>query len=403
MLGATYRSSGPSESNVSLDWLAAALDKRKAENLFRSVQPIEPHPDGTIVKNGRRLINFGSNDYLGLSNHPQLWLAADPRARSVPEAINFGSGASPLITGYTEDHAYLERGLAAFEGTEAAIITSTGFAANVGTISALATPRDVIFSDSLNHASLIDGARLSRAKFVVYQHVDLGHLESLLKIHRHPHRRAFLVTDSVFSMDGDVAPLKPLSEICQRWEMTPIVDEAHATGVLGGRGGGLVEMLEVANDFPVRIGTLSKALGCLGGFTVGSTVLIDYLRNFSRPYIYSTAMPSSTARAALAAITLATTMTLEREQLMAKAVDLRSRLAKLGFRVGQGFTPIIPIYFNDPDQVLDISAKLRDRGYFLPAIRPPTVPREQSLLRISLNTSHSRLILDQLIEAFASL
>ncbi|MDZ4852948.1 MAG: 8-amino-7-oxononanoate synthase [Pirellulaceae bacterium] len=403
---------------MSLDWLNDLLQERRNNGLSRSTL-VAKHLDATTIEiDGQRLVNFGANDYMGLACHPDLLAAAfsepafsepgastigSPSENSITPAMRWGSGASPLVSGYGPDHAALEAELAKFETTEAAIIFSSGFAANVGTVAALASGRDIIFSDALNHASLIDGCRLSRAKICVYPHADIDLLRVLIRQHRGTAERAFIVTDSLFSMDGDIAPLQAIVELAEEFEMVTIVDEAHATGIYGDNGLGVCESLDLLTRVPVRIGTLSKALGGLGGFVVGSHVLIEYLRNFARPYIYSTAMPSGMARASRAALKLVHSMTEQRRLLKQKSLTLREGIHQLGFEVGSGDSPIIPIYLGDAKEVVRYSQELRRHGHFVPAIRPPTVPLDRSLLRISLSVKHTDDQLRALLKSIGTL
>jgi 8-amino-7-oxononanoate synthase len=314
-----------------------------------------------------------------------------------------GSGASPLITGHSQIHAELVSSIAAFEATESAIVFSSGYAANLGSLASLATKEDVIFSDSLNHACLIDGCRLSRARVLVYPHCNTDALRRLIQGNRHLGRFAFVVTDSVFSMDGDLAPLSEINDLCEEFDMQCVVDEAHATGVYGRFGRGLTEHLNVSSERMIRIGTLSKAVGCVGGFVAGNQLLIDWLTNHARSWIYSTAMTLPNTLAAIRALSLVHDMQDERKLLERKATSIRFRLNKLGFRVGSGTSPIIPVYLHGAVEVLEKCQRLLEQGIYVPAIRPPTVPAGTSLLRISLSAVHSEQELTQLVSAFQEL
>jgi len=320
---------------------------------------------------------------------------------STLSVAKFGSGASPLVTGHTSAHARLVQSISEFENTENAIVFSSGYAANLGTVAALAAKEDVIFSDSLNHASLIDGCRLSRAQVIVYPHSDFVALVDLVKRNRHRGRFAFVATDSVFSMDGDLAPLTEINSLCNEYDMQCILDEAHATGVYGHNGRGLTEHTEVSTERIISIGTLSKAVGCSGGFVAGSKLLIDWLTNHARSWIYSTASTVPNAAGANKALSLVQHMNLERVELSKTAILLRARLTSLGYEVGQGDSPIIPVYLNDTANVLQFSQKLLDAGLYVPAIRPPTVPENKSLLRISLSVKHTDEEIERLAQAFA--
>ena len=313
----------------------------------------------------------------------------------------FGSGASPLVSGQTLEHARLVRSIADFEETESAIAFSSGFAANVGTVASLATKVDVIFSDSLNHASLIDGCRLSRSQVFIYPHCDMAALRELVRQNRHRGRFAFVATDSVFSMEGDLAPLVEIDALCHEFDMQCILDEAHATGVYGTNGRGLTEHVGLSRERIISIGTLSKAVGCVGGFVSGPSVLIEWLTNHARSWIYSTASPIPIVAAACKAILLVQDMRSERSELASKAIELRSRLAGIGFEVGSGDSPIVPIFINDAKKAMEFSERLLQAGVFVPAIRPPTVPKDQSLLRVSLSIEHSKDELNRLVEVLS--
>ena len=294
--------------------------------------------------------------------------------------------------------AGLEQRLADFEGTEAALLFSSGFAANSGTIAALVGPGDLVFTDRKNHASLLDGCRLSRADVRTYAHGDAQELGRLLE-RPGGHRRRLIVTDSLFSMDGDFAPLAELVELADRHGAMLMVNEAHATGVFGSRGRGLAEHVGLKNRIPIRVGTLSKALGSLGGFVAGSRSLVELLINRARPYIFSTAMPAPVAAAALAALDIVRDEPHRREGLLAQSAELRGVLAAEGWNVGRSASQIIPLVVGQPDQAVALSRALADRGLLVPAIRPPTVPDGEACLRISLTYGHTAEMVNLLIES----
>lgn len=377
--------------------LENALRDRSSAGLFRG-RKTWTHISPRLVadEKGQQLINFGSNDYLSLS-----WF--QPTGNSSNSTVDLprreGAGASPLVTGSTLEHDQLVAELARFEQEESAMLFSSGFAANVGLVSSVASAQDIIFSDRLNHASLIDGCRLSRAKTIVYPHNDLESLQRLLKQHRHEGRHAFVVTDSLFSMDGDVPDLIELRRLLDEYDMIGILDEAHATGVYGVRGTGLVEHFQAESDRWIRTGTLSKALGSVGGFVAGPKTLIDWLTNFARSYIYSTAAPASQLRRTIATLGRLQNMTEERESLRRNAIHLRTALRNLGLKVGGEDSPIIAIYASGVNEVMMWSQRLREHGLLVPAIRPPTVPADGCLLRVSLNTSHTAADFAALVEA----
>ena len=351
----------------------------------------------TVSLDGRELVNFGSNDYLGLAADSRLAAAA----RAAIEREGWGSGASPLVSGRAASHAELERRLAEFEGTEAALVFPSGFAANAGTIPALVDEGDAVFADAKNHASLIDGCRLTRAERFIYPHCDCASLERLLQDAAH-FRRRLIVTDTLFSMDGDLAPLAELAQLAEKYDAMLLVDEAHATGVLGERGSGLTEQLHLHNRVHIRIGTLSKALGTAGGFVCGRQALIDLLANRARPYVFSTAQPAATSAAAIAALDIVAAEPDRRRELLDRAAELRSRLSEQGWNTGTSESQIIPLYLGDPDRTMRLAAKLREVGYFIPGIRPPTVPEGESLLRISLCYHHTPAMIDRLLDALAT-
>lgn len=380
-----------------LAWIDEELAALERQGLLRKLSTYEGPQDVVLDAGGHHLVNFGSNDYLGL--------AADARLRgAVATAIaqeGCGAGSSPLVTGHSAAHQRLEQALAEFEGAEAALVFSSGFAANVGTIAALVGREDVIFADEHNHASMIDGCRLSRAEVQVYPHGDWRALESLLAANRSAGRR-LIATESVFSMHGDLAPLTELAALAERFECMLLVDEAHATGVLGPQGRGLCEHLEIEQAVHVRIGTLSKALGGAGGFVVGSRSLVDWLVNRARTFIFSTALPPVICEAGLAALEIVKSEPGRRINLQSQAAALRSQLRQRGWNVGQSASQIIPLVVGDPQTALHYSARLREQGLLVPAMRPPSVPGGESLLRISLSAAHTPPMIEQLLAALGN-
>jgi len=344
-----------------------------------------------------QLLNFSSNDYLGLANHPAL------RAAAVEATVRYGTGAgaSRLITGHAPWTALLEANLAAWLKKDSVLLFSSGYAAGVGTLSALLERDDVVLSDRLIHASLIDGIRLSRARIWRYRHNDLEHLETLLKQvrKRKGKTRIWIVTESVFSMDGDVAPLREIVELKTRYGAYLVVDEAHAVGIFGPRGGGIAEALGVLEEIEVFIGTLSKALGSIGGFVAGSRPLITWLVNRARSFMYSTALPPGAVAAAQEALRIVQREPERRRRVLEKATWLRSQLgARDAFRsvalisesrTPSMVTPIVPLVIGSADQACRFFEKLRARGILAVAIRPPTVPEGTARLRFSVSAAHS--------------
>ena len=433
-----------------LSWLSNELAALDHAGLRRRLSTREGGQAATIVLDGQSLVNFGSNDYLALAADPRLAAAATAAVQSE----GFGSGASPLITGHSAAHQRLEQRLAEFEGTEAALVFPSGFAANLAAVTALAGPGDVVFSDAKNHASLWDGCRLSRADVRAYPHADWQQLDVLLA-RASGYRRRLIVSDSLFSMDGDLAPLVELAEVARRHEAMLLVDEAHATGVFGAAGRGVAEHLGVEGAITARVGTLSKALGCAGGFVGGSRPLIEWLVNRARSYIYSTAAPAAISAAALAALEIVIAEPLRRQELLQRAAALRQRLAARGWSLGRsavgcvertagevvnsgtmypwsrtqtlekaqhGSEPvrathhgskapvlhppyagsqIIPIVVGQPQRTVELSQRLRQHGLLVPAVRPPTVPEGEACLRISLTWGHSEEQIAALVEGLS--
>jgi 8-amino-7-oxononanoate synthase len=381
-----------------LDWINAELAELRQRDLLRELPAPFDLQTAVIEVAGRPLINFASNDYLGLAADPRLVTAASEACQTT----GVGRGASPLICGRSTIHAELERRLAEFEHAEAALLFPSGFAANAGVVPALGDRGDAIFADAKNHASLIDGCRLSRAETHVYRHNDMRHLAELLATHAPAARRTLIVTDTLFSMDGDVAPLAEIAALARRHDAMLLVDEAHATGVFGPHGRGLAEAAGVEQDGLIRIGTLSKALGAAGGFVVGPQPLIDYLANRARSYVFSTAQPASTAAAALVALDVIGAEPQRRAQLLATAADLRQRLQAAGWSTGDSASQIIPIEVGAPADALALSQRLRQAGFWVPAIRPPSVPAGESLLRLSLTANHTPAMVDGLLAALGT-
>jgi 8-amino-7-oxononanoate synthase len=380
-----------------LQWIQGELAALVERGLHRELRTHDGPQQVRLNFAGRELINFGSNDYLGLAADRRLCEAASRAA----EAEGCGAGASPLLAGYALAHWRLERHLAEFEGTEAAILFSSGYAANVGTIAALAGRHDAIYSDRKNHASMIDGCRLSRADVHIYPHGDPGALEALLRTGG-SYRRRLIVTESVFSMDGDLAPLAELADLAERFDCMLLVDEAHATGVFGKLGRGLAEALDVEDRVHVRVGTLSKALGCAGGFVCGRKSLVEWLVNRARPYVFSTGAPPPVCAAALAALEIVRQEPLRRETLSRRAAALREALRQQGWQMLGSASQIIPLVVGAAEKATELAGRLHDSGLLVPAIRPPSVPEGQSLLRISLSCAHTPEMIARLTAALAA-
>jgi 8-amino-7-oxononanoate synthase len=300
-----------------------------------------------------------------------------------------GSGASPLILGASAPYFRLVRTLAQWHGCESAVVFPSGYAANLGTITALAGPEDLILSDALNHACLIDACRLSKATVKIYPHRDVEALGRLLASSRNQFRMAFVITDTVFSMDGDIAPIEQIDSLCREFDAIGIADEAHAGGVIGKHGTGVLDQAQVDRSHWIKTGTLSKAIGCVGGYVTGSNILCQTLHHRARSFIYSTALPPALLAAASRSIEIIQHMDLQRHSLVELSSYLRRELEQAGYRTASDTTPIVPIYVRDPHEALDLSARLLKEGIYVPAIRPPTVPPEGCLLRVSLNAAHT--------------
>ena len=351
---------------------------------------------GRALVAGRDRLLLCTNDYLGL--------AADPRvveaAREALAAYGAGSRAARSLTGDTDVHHALERELADFKGTDAALVFGSGFACNVGVIAALATDGDVICSDSLNHASIVDGCRLSAATTRVYEHGDVGGLEAILRASSSAAKR-MIVTDAVFSMDGDVAPVREIVALAERYDAFVMLDDAHATGVLGARGEGTLEQLDLVGQVSVLMGTLGKALGSVGGFVAGSRDLVDFLAGTARSFLFTTAPPAAAAAAALASLRILRAEPERVRRLWDNARRLHAGLGGLGYRVALAPAPIVPVYLDDDGAGARLSRRLSDRGVVVQPIGPPYVPAGTSRLRLIASAAHTREDVDEVLAAFA--
>jgi 8-amino-7-oxononanoate synthase len=379
-----------------LAWVREALDHLQQQHLRRELRQRTGGQAAEIALDGRTYRNFASNDYLGLCGDPRLANAAQEEAART----GWGSGASPLVTGRSRIHATCERALADFEGSEAALLFPSGFAANMGTIPALVGRGDFLFSDQANHASIIDGCRLSGAQLAIYHHADAADLRNLLA-EAPSHGRRLIVTDSLFSMDGDLAPLAELAQLAHEFSAMLLVDEAHATGVLGPAGRGGCELAGIEDAVHVRVGTLSKALGSLGGYVAASHDVIAWLANRARSYVFSTAAPAPVLAAALEGLRIVRDEPQRREVLLRRASHLRSALRAQGWEIGSAAAQIIPLQLGDPAAATELAQRLQREGIWVPAIRPPSVPHGRSLLRISLSFLQDEQSIDALLQALA--
>lgn len=374
------------------------LSKLEKQHLLRRLMIIESCNGPRITVGGRSMLLMCSNDYLGLSRHPALKKAA----AIAMERYGFGSGASRLISGTSALHVELESRIAAFKGTESALLFNSGYAANTGIIPSIAGEGDVILSDSLNHASIVDGCRLSRAKVIAYPHKDVDRLESVLKKNR-TMKRTLIVTDGVFSMDGDIAPLPELVMLAEKYGALLMVDDAHATGVIGKTGRGTSEHFGLSGRVHIQMGTLGKALGSFGAYAAGNTDLIDYLRNRARSFIYSTALPPAVCAASLAAFNVVEGESGLRKTLWENRDRFVLGLAAIGIVPGSSETPIVPVMLGESEKALKAAAKLFEYGLYAAAVRPPSVPEGAARIRVTLTAAHSSDDIDTAVVLFGRL
>ena len=387
-----------------LEQLSQELAALESQALRRRLQVLEEVlPGGRVRLEGHVLLNLSSNDYLGLAQDPRLIKAAQAAAAR----WGTGAGASRLVVGHLALHEAVEARLAAFKGTQAAVIFSTGYMANLGVISALAGPGDTVFCDRLNHASIYDGIKLSGANLQRFPHRDLNRLEALLqKIEKMPKtqggKRCLIITDSVFSVDGDLAPLAELVALKERFGASLMIDEAHATGVLGARGAGLAEALGLTDRVEIHMGTFSKALGSLGGYVAGDRRLIDYLYNRARSFIYSTALAPPVLGAIEAALEIVAQEPQRRAYLLEESEKFRRGLRSAGLDTLGSETQIVPVLVGDNARTLEFAALLRQQGLMAVALRPPTVPPGRARVRFSLSAAHAREDLRRALDTIIS-
>lgn len=375
--------------------LQARLEQRKAQDLLRQRLTLESAQSVRIKAEGREYLNFSSNDYLGLANHPKLIEAMQKAAKQ----YGVGSGASHLIIGHSEHHHALEEELAEFLGVERALLFSTGYMANYGVLTCLPDKNDLIIQDKLNHASLIDGGMASSAKMLRYAHADLESFERQMK---QPAESRLVVTDGVFSMDGDIAPLPDLIASCKKHKASLMIDDAHGFGVLGEQGKGSLEQFNLAQDTAdIYMATLGKALGGFGAFVAGSELLIESLIQFGRSYIYTTAMPAAVAAANRASLQLIQEESWRRKQLQKNIVYFRRLASEYNIPLMPSDTAIQPVLIGRNDKTLAISRALKEAGILLVAIRPPTVPENGARLRVTLTAEHTTDDIDYLLEHLA--
>ncbi|MCJ7569549.1 MAG: glycine C-acetyltransferase [Anaerolineales bacterium] len=380
-------------------WIADELSNLKKSGLFTNIRTLSSPQGAWLVVDGKEVLNFCSNNYLGLANHALLVESA----KAAIDEFGVGPGAVRPIAGTMAIHLELERRLAAFKGVEAAITFQSGFNANLAAIPALVSKEDVIYSDELNHASIIDGCRLSRAKVIRYAHCDADDLRlQIEKSKGDGYRRSLVITDGVFSMDGDVAPLDNLYETAQEFDALLMVDDAHGEGVLGKGGRGIVDHYNLHGKVDVEMGTLSKAFGVVGGVVAGSQIIVDWLRQRGRPFLFSSAMTIPDVAACLASLNLLEASTDLVDKLWENADYFKREMRDIGFDTGVSTTPITPIMLGEAALAKDFSRRLFEEGIFAMALSFPTVPRGKARIRVMISAAHSREDLDRGLAAFKS-
>jgi glycine C-acetyltransferase len=381
-----------------LDWIQQEIDALKEAGLYNRIRTIGSPQGAWLVVDGKRVLNFCSNNYLGLANHPHMVEAA----KAAIDRYGVGPAAVRSIAGTLDLHLELERRLAAFKGVEAAITFQSGFMANLATIPALVGKEDLIFSDELNHASIIDGSRLSGARIVRYAHNNPADLERVIAENQGGYRRGLVITDGVFSMDGDIAPLDKIYEVSSVHNLMLMVDDAHGEGVMGKGGRGIVDHFHLHGKVDVEIGTLSKAFGVVGGLVAGRVQVIEWLRQRARPFLFSSAVPAADAAACMAALDVLEQSTELVDRLWENTRYFKAEMLKLGFDTGQSVTPITPIMLGEAPLAQQFSRELFEAGVFAMALGFPTVPRGKARIRVMISAAHTREDLDKGLEIFAS-
>jgi glycine C-acetyltransferase len=379
------------------DWIAQEIEALKSQGLYNRIRTIGSPQGAWLIVDGKKVLNFCSNNYLGLANHPKLVAAA----KKAVDEMGVGPAAVRSIAGTMTLHLELEKRLAAFKGVEAAITFQSGFTANLATIPALVGKEDVIFSDRLNHASIIDGCRLSGGKIIPYDHCDVASLESVIKENLSQFRRAIIITDGVFSMDGDVAPLDKIYEVAKTYDILLMVDDAHGEGVLGKGGRGIVDHFGLHGKVDVEVGTMSKAFGVMGGVVAGNATIIEWLRQRGRPFLFSSAVTPPDAAACLAAVDLLEASTELVDRLWDNAKYFKAEMKKLGFNTGVSTTPITPIMLGEAPLAQQFSRELFEEDVFAMALGFPTVPQGKARIRVMISAAHAKKDLDKGLEAFA--
>jgi len=378
------------------EWMQKEISNLKEKGLLTNIRTLSSPQGAWLIVDGKKVLNFCSNNYLGLANHPKLQEAAQAAIKK----YGVGPAAVRTIAGTMDLHNELEERIAKFKGAEAAITFQSGFAANLGTIQALVDKKDVIFSDELNHASIIDGCRLSGARIVRYAHCDPNHLEQVIKENEDTYQKAIIITDGVFSMDGDIAPLDRLQEIAEGYDILLAVDDAHGEGVLGKGGRGIVDHFNLHGKVDIEIGTFSKAFGVIGGVVSGNAIIIDWLKQRGRPFLFSSAMTPPDVAACIAAVDILESSTEYVDKLWKNAEYFKSEMSKNGFDIGHSATPITPIMLGDAPLAQKMSKDLFENGIFATPIGYPTVPKGKARIRVMISAAHSQEDLDQGLEKF---
>ena len=379
-----------------LNWIEDELNTLKDSGLYNQIRTLSSPQGSWLVVDGHRVLNFCSNNYLGLANHPRLLKAA----REAIEKYGVGPAAVRTIAGTMDLHKKLEQRMATFKGVSSSITFQSGFCANLATIPALVGKEDAIFSDELNHASIIDGCRLSRAKIIRYNHCDPNDLRQKLDEHRSSFPRALVITDGVFSMDGDIAPLDKIYEVTSKYDATLMVDDAHGEGVLGRGGRGIVDHFNLHGKVDVEIGTMSKAFGVVGGVVAGNPLVVEWLSQRGRPFLFSSAMTVPDTAACLAAVDLLEESTELVDKLWENTNYFKHEMQAMGFDIGESVTPITPIMLGEAPLAQQFSRELFENGVFAMAIGYPTVPPGKARIRVMISASHEKEDLDQGLEAF---
>ena len=380
-----------------LKWIQEEIDALQKTGGINRIRTISSPQGAWLVVDGKKSLNFCSNNYLGLANHPHLVKAAQEAVKH----FGVGPGAVRTIAGTMDLHLELERRMAAFKKVESAITFQSGYCANLATIPALVSKEDVIFSDELNHASIIDGSRLSGAKIIRFSHADPASLEQVIKEAEGTYRRALIITDGVFSMDGDIAPLDKIYEVAESYDILLMVDDAHGEGVLGTGGRGIVDHFHLHGKVDIEVGTMSKAFGVMGGVVAGKPVIIDWLRQRGRPFLFSSAITPPDAAACIAALDVLEESTELVDRLWENSRYFKAEMKTLGFDTGVSTTPITPIMLGESPLAQQFSRNLFDNGVFAMALGFPTVPKGKARIRVMISAAHSRDDLDQGLVAFA--